>query len=320
MIWLKQLQAGDPRRGLTSPITWTEDTVLPQTCSVCHDPHAQGTTSGEPNTATVRVEDNTPKLPGGFMATGVGRGAICIVCHNSRNGGSGTDSFLHQDGDPVFGSLTSYSGPHEACQGDVVMGHNAYFVGSTPNTSSPYRSPHALIADTCATCHMELTPPPALLSYNLAGTNHSFQASLNICSNCHAVNQSLGPMLQATVKSTLESLEKAIGDKIISRNTGTPIGEVVDLGSRGSIHVLYNDVVTGATSTVISSVNVADIPGLSVSALGTDNLAKAIWNFYLIEQDQSFGVHNPDFTFAVLGASQFAVDSIPDAVVPSNEL
>jgi hypothetical protein len=71
---------------------------------------------------------------------------------------------------------------------------------------------------------------------------------------------------------------------------------------------------------VISSVNVADIPGLSVSALGTDNLAKAIWNFYLIEQDQSFGVHNPDFTFAVLGASQFAVDSIPDAVVPSNEL
>jgi formate-dependent nitrite reductase cytochrome c552 subunit len=315
MIFLKQLQSGNPLRSIPSgSITWTTDTVLPQTCSVCHDPHAQGTTSGEPNTATVRVEDNTPKLPGGFMATGVGRGAICIICHNSRNGGSGTDAFLHQDGDPVFGSLTSYSGPHEACQGDVVMGHNAYFVGSTPSTSSPYRSPHALIADTCATCHMELTPPPELLSYNLAGTNHSFRASLNICSNCHAVNQSLGPMLQATVKSTLEALQKSIGDKIISRNTGTPIQEVVDLGSRGNVDVIY----TGQTT--VTNIGLGSIPGLSVSALGTDDLAKALWNFYLIEQDLSFGVHNPDFTFAVLGASQFAVDSIPNTIVPSNEL
>jgi hypothetical protein len=117
----------------------------------------------------------------------VGR-AHRIICHNSRNGGSGTDSFLHQDGDPVFGSLTSYSGPHEANQGDVLMGYNAYFVGS-----GNYRSPHALITDTCANCHMEQTPPPVLLSYNLAGTNHAFKPSLAICSNCHTANAASAP-------------------------------------------------------------------------------------------------------------------------------
>jgi hypothetical protein len=317
-VYLAQLQAGNPLRTIAT-ISVNKDTVQPQTCQVCHDPHAQGTTSGEPNTAKVRVVDNTPKLPGGFAATGVGRGAICFICHNSRNGGGSgafaADAFLHQDGDPQFGSLTGYSGPHEACQGDMVLGYNAYFVGS-----GNYRSPHSLIIDTCTNCHMEQTLPPALLSYNLAGTNHAFVPSLNICKNCHGANVALGPMLQDKVKSQLEELERAIGDKIISRNTGTIIDEVVDLGSRGSIHVRYNDLATGGTSTVITSIGVASIPGLSVSALGTDDLAKALWNFYLVEQDQSFGVHNPDFTFAVLGGSMRAVTGIPNATVVSNEL
>ena len=191
------------------------------------------------------------------------------------------------------------------------MGHNAYFVGSTPNTSSPYRSPHALIADTCATCHMELTPPPPLLSYNLAGTNHTFRPSLNICSQCHPVNTSLGPMLQARVKSTLEALKASIEQKIISRNTATPI-DSASLSGRGNVDVLYSD----GTSTNIS---VGSIPGLSTTDLRTDDLAKAIWNFHLIEQDQSFGVHNPDFTFAVMGASQLAVDRIPSEPEPIND-
>src|SRR5512147_2257848 len=272
MVLLPRLQSGIPLRTIpAASITWTADTVLPQTCSVCHDPHDQGTTSGKPNTAKVRVEDNTPKLPGGFVATGVGRGAICIICHNSRNGTPSTtnepgfnitpfnqDAFLHMDGDPVFGNLTRYAGPHEANQGDVLMGYNAYFVGFANPTNSQYRSPHSQIIGACVNCHMEQTPPPALLSYNLAGTNHSFKVSLNICSNCHPVNQSLGPMLQEKVKSTLEALEKSIGDKIISRNTGTPIGSVRDLGERGLINVIFSDATN--TTNAVTEINVGNIP------------------------------------------------------------
>ena len=130
----------------------TTDTVHPQTCATCHDPHAQGTTSGEPNTATVRIQDNTPLLPAGFAALGVGRGAICITCHNTRNG-------LHNDD---VGLPTNYSAPHTPAQGDVLMGQNAYFVAIGD------RSPHSFIADTCTTCHMELTPPPAEFSFEAA--------------------------------------------------------------------------------------------------------------------------------------------------------
>ena len=78
LIYLSRLNAGIPLRTLpTGSIFWTSSTVDPITCQVCHDPHAEGASSGVPNTATVRVTDNTPKLPGGFAATGVGRGAVC---------------------------------------------------------------------------------------------------------------------------------------------------------------------------------------------------------------------------------------------------
>jgi hypothetical protein len=311
LVWLPRLQAGNPLRSIPSgSITWTSSTVQPQTCALCHDPHAQGTTSGEPNTATTRVEENTPKLPGGFTATGVGRGAICIVCHNSRNGGSGTNSFLHQDGDPVFGRLTSYAAPHASAQGDVLLGYNAYFVGS-----GNYRSPHSIITDTCATCHMEVTPPPALLSYNLAGTNHTFRASIQICSECHSVNVALGPMYQLKVKASVEALKESIEAKIISRYTGTPLQSVDLIESHGQPAV--DAVFAGDGSRAEITLNT--LLGIRVADLGTDALAKAIWNLLLIENDKSFGIHNPDFTFAVLGGAQYNVDTIPDSVEPSDE-
>lgn len=323
MVYLAQLQNGNPLRTINASGVPTADTSLPQTCSVCHDPHAQGTTSGKPNTATVRVEDNTPKLPGGFVATGVGRGAICIVCHNTRNGaGTGAfanDTFLHMDGDPVFGNLTSYAAPHTASQGDVLMGYNAYFVGFANPTNSQYRSPHSLITGACVNCHMEQTPPPALLSYNLSGTNHSFKPSITICSNCHPVNQSLGPMLQEKVSSTLEALKASIEAKIVSRQTLTvPSSNINKLELVESHGAPAVDILFSAGTTTEIALN--DLPGINIGALGTDDLAKAVWNLMLIEGDASDGIHNPDFTLAVLGAAKKAVDDIPNTLVPSNEL
>ena len=77
-------------RDAAVPGVVTKANVQPQTCAVCHDPHDEGTVTtavpGGINNAKVRVTDNTSLLPGGFIANGVGRGALCITCHNSRNG------------------------------------------------------------------------------------------------------------------------------------------------------------------------------------------------------------------------------------------
>jgi len=182
------------------------DIVQPQTCAACHDPHSLGNASGEPNTATVRLQNRTPELIGGFAAAAVGRGAICMLCHNSRRGPYSTSLYGedYHNGNVEMEDRT----PHAGTQADILMGENAFFV--TPGA----RGSHSLVTDTCANCHMEQTPPPADLSYHLSGTNHTFESSAGICLNCHQT--SVLESLQDTVETQLANLETLIEEALKS--------------------------------------------------------------------------------------------------------
>ena len=302
----------------------TPDQVQPQTCVVCHDPHEQGTTSGEPNTAMVRIMDNTKMLAAGFQAEGLGRGAMCITCHNTRNN-------LHNE---EVGPPLNYQAPHTAAQGDVLMGENAYFV------TVGARSRHSYIKDTCATCHMELTPPPTEFSYQGAGTNHSFKASNAICGNCHGTFD--GGTLQESVEARLHELGQKMSDYLFKKlpaktyikdyTPHTYGGKSYDVksaavavdkdniasieptephGQQGFIikfkaPVTFTYAPTGETPHVAvlseAEVQLGDVTtdGTTVLIPASDPLVKAGWNFFLIEGDSSEGVHNPSFTFDVL--------------------
>jgi hypothetical protein len=120
----------------------TPDKVQPQTCQACHDPH----------TTALRVEGDTPMLPSGFQVRGAGSGAICFVCHDSRNGARGDQFngvYTNNDNPGTPAPVTSIGAPHEADQGDVVAGRNAFFVP----IYSP--SPHLAVQDACVGCHMK---------------------------------------------------------------------------------------------------------------------------------------------------------------------
>jgi len=281
----------------------TKANVQPQTCAVCHDPHDEGTVTttvpGGINDARVRVKDNTSLLPGGFIATGVGRGALCITCHNSRNGefvSGGGNPTLHEDGDTNWGTQVSstvngYAGPHEAAQGDVLMGRNAYYVTGS-------RSRHSFLADTCATCHMQLTtPPPAFSGGGAFGTNHGFKASVDICTKCHG--SYTGGTLQVSFDESLAQLNTEIGRAMYRlKNAGAnpPAGTTIvivygrspTISINGAAAVTFKTYLTGATG-------------------ATDgyhpDIAKANWNYSLVSFDSSKGIHNPSFTFDVLDAT-----------------
>ena len=306
LLWSAQLQGGNPSRTLTAAnvttlqATMTPDTVQPQTCAVCHDPHDPGSVSSLGNDVKLRFTDDTALLPGGFQALGVGKGAMCITCHNSRNGGTGVVVggaevvALHEDDstNPAFATLTAFSAPHEACQGDVLMGRNAYFVQGV-------RSAHSNIQNSCTACHMEVSPPPPILGYPTQ-TNHTFEASLNICSQCHGALD--GAAVQASVQAELDGLQHAI-EAAVKRAYFTPADTVVYASGRlptlsinGAAPVAFNTVVT-----------------LAGSPLNTNLFAKANWNFSLIEQDFSKGVHNPSFAHEVLFATKARVDAITTA-------
>jgi hypothetical protein len=337
LAWLKQPDRSQRIQGANGDATveeltamgLTAATVLPTTCAACHDPHEQGTTSGEPNSAAVRVKDDTGLLPAGFRATGVGHGALCMTCHNTRNG-------AHND--TAAGAPTSYSGPHAPSQGDVLMGQNAYFV--TPGR----RSMHSFIQDSCTNCHMQQTPPPADLSYQQSGTNHSFAADMTICKNCHGAYD--GGSLQDVMKQDLSGLASSIGQAVRTKLNSLGIIHVraydpvtrlysssADANTNVKLDLVANPItrveVTGMnllvtlgspvsitwTSSETSSVTTirlglaalkqdsAGAPGTAVYGL-TGNLVRALWNLSLLTTDKSLGVHNPSFYLDVISATQ----------------
>jgi mono/diheme cytochrome c family protein len=303
----------------------TEANVHPQTCVTCHNPHHEGnelTGRGD-----VRIKGDTAMLPAGFKANGVGMGAICMTCHNTRNG-------LHNDSAPP----TGYSAPHVAAQTDTLMGQNFYFV--TPGQ----RGGHSYVADTCVTCHMDLTAPPEEYSYQGGGTNHTFEVDPNVCTNCHGNFD--GGSLQSVVTQDLDALASYLGNAAVTK-----------LNSVGTLHLRAYDAATGLYSSssssssnlvldtsgnAITAVSVSDVHGqvaftlkltsaITVtwsdsSTTSTDTLAvqlgnvqdatdapvyaktgnmmKACWNYMMLEDDGSKGVHNPDLYMEVINVTE----------------
>jgi hypothetical protein len=373
LTWLPILLGeapGNPVDSLpASSIVWTEDTIHPQTCPVCHDPHQIGTQSGNDPIVTVRVSDETPVLVAGFKAPAdltaagarsVGLGAMCMTCHNTRRGLRNDNADFD---DPE-------RAPHGGVQTDLLMGQNAYFVDLgaivtgedwPEGLPSPGHSNQGNLAvqedrrlpDTCATCHMVKTPPPADLAYNEGGTNHTFFASETICSDCHDDGQL--EAVQGPVSAKLATLHDEIAAAILEIITQqTAAGNSIDLDGEASItdvaqiaalefsetHGRQAIIVTLAGQPVpleairVSDVNVVDGLGAVRGTLydfrcggGTtdcktlaeipeadNNLPKAGWNYLLIHTDKSLGVHNYPFAVQVLDAS---IAALPPAPAPA---
>ncbi|MDQ7851163.1 MAG: hypothetical protein RB148_12910, partial [Armatimonadota bacterium] len=136
LAWLPQLEGGNPGlitrpdgspadEAYLSSLGLNRFSVRPVTCTTCHQANFK-----------LRVTATTPVLPAGFRAVGVGLGAQCMTCHNTRNG-----AITWNAPDP-----RRYTAPHTAAQADVLMGKNAFFVPPAEATISPHAT---FIGDAC---------------------------------------------------------------------------------------------------------------------------------------------------------------------------
>jgi predicted CXXCH cytochrome family protein len=262
LMYVDQLEAGTPGNLVATaakPLTdVTTANVEPVTCVACHDPHD----ATNPN--QLRVFGSTPLLPSGFAVAGAGKGALCVTCHNSRNGlqnGSSTATYLHETGETYnAGNPTGFSAPHQADQSDVFFGRNAYFMSGR----LPLVSRHAAVEDTCVGCHMALNPKTFLSHGAPAAKGHLFRieaADLGVfCANCHGAGVN-GEGLQGQVEAGLA----ALADKI-----GAAVKAKASAATGGAIRVRAWDPVTDAYSSASSStanvvVDMAANPILGVS-------------------------------------------------------
>jgi hypothetical protein len=217
----KKLGASNaPTAAWLSSIGLNANDVQSQTCQTCHDPHSNATAGNIDCTqqanygscSQLRIFDSLPGLPNGIHAvSGVGAGAVCMACHNGRNG-------EHTD---VVNTAPYAETPHDSTATEALFGYNAFFVPEyTP-------SPHLAVADTCVGCH-EAIPTAAQTALGQTA-NHAFVTDLSICQSCHGSSGVNGAALQAQVASEMTTLSAAI--------TGKVTGDVMAAAAAGPLCV-----------------------------------------------------------------------------------
>jgi hypothetical protein len=157
---------------------------------------------------------------------------------------------------------------------------------------------------------MEVTPPPPELSYNLSGTNHTFKASKTICTQCHGTFD--GGTIQAAFNASLAELATEITNAVYKLKNGraaTPPATFVLFFGRSFQYSLDGGANKANVGSSYNSTTGARTDGYltGVTAGGTDPnegynavIAKANWNYSLVNVEASKGIHNPSFTVSVL--------------------
>lgn len=264
----------------------TKFSVRPQTCATCHN-----------EDYSLRVRGDTAVLPAGFQARAVGAGALCMTCHNTRNG---RIQWNAQD-------AGRYTAPHVAAQADVIMGKNVFFVDYGENFVSPHA---AFTGNACATCHLKLNP-----------TGHTFTAQKTVCTNCHG-SSFKAEFVQEPIEKLIEDLGRAIGFRILQAKAR--IATIASWNPKTD-QTVAGFAVDGATITTAELTEIHGQIGLKFTLTGgrelfsqlnevkdgggapvfptRDVIVRAAWNYFLFHSDGSEGVHNPRFARTVLGAT-----------------
>jgi len=234
-------------------------------CPTCHDPH------GNTNTASLR---NHPEdtLANGYNYSSTEEGKTCINCHHSRRNAK---TYI-----TVKGSFTNTWGPHGSTQGDVLLGQNA------GNFGFPYISgSHKNISGGCVGCHMAPTTDTGTVQRDKVG-GHSFNLH-DAASNYDHVKGCVGCHPGVTSFDDFVAPEDYDGDGTIE-----PWQKEVD-GCLKNLRIALPPV-------GLDSINWQAIARDSLNL----NLRKAYFNYQMINNDGSRGMHNPFYTINVLTVSK----------------
>ena len=281
----------------------TLEDVVPVTCAVCHNPHASGNSfRSDREKVPVRGIDARRMLPIELSAEQSGRGSLCVVCHATVGG---------PRNDGATPRLSSAITPH-ATQADILYGQNAFFVEPGVHKS------HGRIEDICIWCHVKPVPKPSEYGYPRGGVNHTFRPDAGLCAECHKEFDK--DELQAATKEDLDMLKKALEGAIkaemvatggirIAGRPGAEAGATLSANDIRKVSLLEIDKEMGVEITTPGNsykLSLAEIrSGDNPMMKSTDGqlLLKSAWNYFLVKNDGSSGVHNPRYVSEVIAST-----------------
>jgi hypothetical protein len=253
-------------------------------CGACHDPH------DVTNPHQLRT-GNSITLDNGTLVTDAGNGAVCMNCHQSRTGNY-TNSIVNWPlGKPTWQGGSSF-GPHDNPAADILMGAN----GVTYGREIPSSAHRSAVEGACVGCHMQSlasTDPgwtkagghTMKLSYDVVSSGVTNTVELvGVCNECHGEVESFN-MVKADYNSdgVIEGVQTEVQRLLDRLSALTP-------GAAWRADGNYE--ADGVVKTRMNTKTNWQVKFLNAS-----------WNWQLVNNDLSKGVHNTHYTVGLLKAS-----------------
>jgi len=231
-------------------------------CSTCHGLHS----TFEATDYALRMKD--PVVPiaaaNGVMDMG-GNNNLCATCHQSRSAEPGTE----KPGETYTLGARTY--PHYSAQSNILYGNGFGEIPGSVAYPAKGSSPHFSQAS-CIGCHMApFTKEKAFTSTAMVSRGgHSYIPSVSACNACHdgadVTDYNYGG-IQSDTHAKLDLLR----DKLLA------LGVITE-------------------TTVDGEVSYSPKAGVTVPMVQ----AQAVYNYFGIKYDRSYGVHNPKYVKALL--------------------
>ena len=293
-----QLEYQDPVKKTTVESTYAGNASVAEVyCTTCHavtpatDPHRTGKTwtpgsfplrvaSGATDVSFIEKSASTTDV-GGTSIGALGVSNTCVWCHKSRK-----DVTNYITASNVLTS--THWGPHEGPQADVFSAKGGYhFAGKTYGTST-----HALKL-ACVDCHM-----PEVAENSAVG-DHSFNAQLSACQNCHVGATSFDVNGgQSRIAAGMHELRAALNAAGYLTRSATPPYLPLAASELADGNFDLDQTRPGGGADGGASVLTADRAG-------------ALYDYIIVARGGASGVHNPKYTQQLVFDSYVAVTGLP---------
>jgi hypothetical protein len=273
----------------------TNVTFAPISCQACHEAHGETVPANNPHLIRAMA---SVTMPDGTVVTNAGEGAVCLECHQNRNGSATNQLVNYPVGKATWFGGASF-GAHDNPQGDMIEGVNAHTYGQAiPSSAHRYA-----VTNLCVGCHMQTVNlgDPAFLqagghtfnmTYSVVSTNGGLLVTnshdkADVCVQCHGA---------------VSSFDMVRGDY-----NGDGVTEGVQTEVQHMLDTL--------TTLLPNSSGVVDglVKSPSAKTNWSQSFLKAAYNWQFVTMDGSKGVHNAPFAVGLLKASIADLTGNPSA-------